>query len=197
MAKNSSAVEVTSKQKIPIFLGSKLGLNCPLEPCYNRTIHQYFLDSKFQLLGICCSRLYLEEITTFFGSRSNWNHFRGFGGNDSSKQRQIELKLGPPVVLIVVQLYSKHYGKLEFLQRLDVPKVWVLGPTLTTIYPLQMVEIKNSHQAIQMSQNQGSISFPFSMKAIITFCSIWAIFSKIKKSQLRLAPLFQKPLIKG
>ena len=184
MAKNSSAVEVTSKQKIPIFLGPKLGLNCPFQPCYNRTIHKYFL-----------ARLYLEETTTFFGSGSNWNHFRGFWGNDSSKQFQIELKFGPQVVLIVVQMYSKHYGILEFLQRLDVPKLWVLGPTLTTIYPLKMVKIKNSHHAIQMSQNQGSIFFPFSMKAIITFCSIWAIFAKIKKSKLRLAPLLQKPLI--
>ena len=42
------------------------------------------------------------------------------------------------------------------------------------------------------------------MKTIITFCSIWAFLeykcvmgpgSKIKRSQLRLAPLFQKPLI--
>ena len=42
------------------------------------------------------------------------------------------------------------------------------------------------------------------MKTIITFCSIWTFFRydlvmgpqpKMKRSQLRLAPLFQKPLI--
>ena len=42
------------------------------------------------------------------------------------------------------------------------------------------------------------------MKTIITFCSIWTFFRydsvmgpqpKIKRSQLRLAPLFQNPLI--
>ena len=43
---------------------------------YNRTIHLYFLDAKFQLLGICCSWIYLEEATTFFGSgRFAWDLF--------------------------------------------------------------------------------------------------------------------------
>ena len=67
-----------------------------------------------------------------------------------------------------------------------------------------MVEIKNSHRAIQVSQNQGPISIRLSMKTIITFCSIWAFLgykwvtslgAKIKKSQFRVAPLFQKSLI--
>ena len=39
-----------------------------------------------------------------------------------------------------------------------------------------MAEIKNSHQAIQISQNQGSISFQSLIKGIITFCAIWAFF---------------------
>ena len=33
---------------------------------YNRTIYLYFLDAKFQLLGIFCSLFYLEKTTTFF-----------------------------------------------------------------------------------------------------------------------------------
>ena len=51
--------------------GPKFGINYSLRSCqrvirnshiaYNRTIYIYFLDAKFQLLGICCSRLYLEE----------------------------------------------------------------------------------------------------------------------------------------
>ena len=67
------------------FFGPKLGLNCPLGPhqkvvrnshiAYSKTIHLYFLDAKFQLLGICQFRLYSEEPTTFFGSRRNWDHF--------------------------------------------------------------------------------------------------------------------------
>ena len=58
--------------------GPKFDLNYPLELqqytirnshiVYYRTIHLYFLDAKFQLLGICCSQLYLEE-TTFFWFR--------------------------------------------------------------------------------------------------------------------------------
>ena len=57
------------------FFGPKLGLNCRLGPnqmviwnshiAYNRTIHPYFLDAKFQLLRICCFWLYLEETTLF------------------------------------------------------------------------------------------------------------------------------------
>ena len=67
-----------------------------------------------------------------------------------------------------------------------------------------MTEIKNSHRAIQINQNQGPISIQLTLTTIITFCSSWAFFgykwvmdlgSKIKRSQLRLAPLFEKPLI--
>ena len=39
-----------------------------------------------------------------------------------------------------------------------------------------MAKIKNSHQVIQMNQNQGPISFQFSLKTVMTFCSIWAFF---------------------
>ena len=31
----------------------------------NRTFHLYFLNAKFQLLGICRSQLYQEETTAF------------------------------------------------------------------------------------------------------------------------------------
>ena len=58
------------------FFWSKLGLNCPLEPnqqvnrnshiAYNRTIHLYFLDAKFHLVGICCPELNQKETATFF-----------------------------------------------------------------------------------------------------------------------------------
>ena len=69
-----------------------------------------------------------------------------------------------------------------------------------------MAQIKNSHLAIQISQNQIPIFFQLSVKMIIAFCSVWIFFgykwvidpgSKIKRSQFRLAlaSLFQKPLI--
>ena len=67
-----------------------------------------------------------------------------------------------------------------------------------------MGKIKNSYQVVQINQYQGPISFQFSMKTIITFCSIWPFLgvqmdpvSKMKRSLLRLAPHFQGPLIKG
>ena len=56
--------------------GPKLGLNFPhrlrqrvignSHTAYNRTFHLYFLDAKFQLLGICHSQLYPEETTVFW-----------------------------------------------------------------------------------------------------------------------------------
>ena len=69
--------------------GPKLGLNFPhrlrqrvignSHTAYNRTFHLYFLDAKFQLLGICHSQLYPEETIVFFSSWSYWVHFGGFG----------------------------------------------------------------------------------------------------------------------
>ena len=72
------------------------------------------------------------------------------------------------------------------------------GTTLTLIYPLKTAEKKCSHRKIQISQNQGPISFQFSVKTIISFCSIWTFLSeqmgpasKINSSRLKLAPLLQ------
>ena len=69
------------------FLGPKVGLNCPLglrtrnsHIAYNMTIHLYFLDVKLQLLGLCCSQLYLEETTTFFWFKTQLGQFFFFGG---------------------------------------------------------------------------------------------------------------------
>ena len=80
----------------------------------------------------------------------------------------------------------------------------VFGPALTQIYPLKMAVIKNSQLATQIIQNQSPISFQLSVKTRITFCSIWTFFGydwvmgsgpKTNRSQFRLVPLFQKPLI--
>ena len=72
------------------------------------------------------------------------------------------------------------------------------GTTLTLIYLLKTAEKKCSHRKIQISQNQGPISFQFSVKTIISFCSIWTFLSeqmgpasKINSSRLKLAPLLQ------
>ena len=51
-----------------------------------------------------------------------------------------------------------------------------------------MVKIKTSYRVIQISQNQGLISFQFLMKSIITFCAIWSFFGtselKVKDQQV-------------
>ena len=61
-----------------------------------------------------------------------------------------------------------------FGPNLKYPKFLVSGPTLTPICPLKMDKIKKSHQVIQINQNQDPISFQFSIKAVITFSSLWA-----------------------
>ena len=72
-----------SKKKT--FFGPKLGLNCFLELHqrvirnsligYNRTMHLYFLDAKFQLLSISRSPLYQEETAMFFWFRTQLGPF--------------------------------------------------------------------------------------------------------------------------
>ena len=72
------------------------------------------------------------------------------------------------------------------------------GTNLNLMYPLKTAEKRCSHRTIQISQNQGPISFQFSVKTIISFCSIWTFLSeqmgpasKINSSRLKLAPLLQ------
>ena len=75
------------KQKKKIFFGPTLSLNCPLSLLlkaiinsnisYNTTI---YLDVKFQLLGICRSRIYPEETTTFLWFRTQLDPFWGVWG---------------------------------------------------------------------------------------------------------------------
>ena len=165
---------------------------------YNRTIHLYFLNAKFHPLRDCFSRLYIEEIALFW-FRTQLGPFLEVWDNNSSKQRQIERKFWPQIVFIVLQMIFKWFWKARiFTENFYSTQ----GPTLTRIYQLKMAKMKNSHRAIQISQNPGPMSFQFSIKTIVTYGSIWAFFwvqmgpvSKIK--MLRLAPLFQKPFIKG
>ena len=102
-----------------------MDLNCRLEPhqkvirnfhiVYNGIIDLYFPDAKFYLLGICRSQLYPKETTTFFfWFRTQSGPFFGFSkSNNSSRQRQIELKFSPQVVLIIVQISFKIFWKIR------------------------------------------------------------------------------------
>ena len=99
-----------------------MGLNCTHVLCqkvirnshmtYNRTFQQYFLDAKFQPLGICCSQLYPKE-TTIFWFVTLLDSFYWVWGNNSSKQCQIELKLWPRGVFIVVQMPFRAFWKSQ------------------------------------------------------------------------------------
>ena len=137
------------------FFGPKLGINCSLRPhqrvirnchiAYNRTIHLYFLDTKFQLLSSCCFWLHLEETPMFFFVQDPsgpiflfFIYFilfifwvgRGVGDNNSSKQRQIELSKGSPYSC--TNSYERDLRSSNFYRKfLKYPKFWVFGPTLT------------------------------------------------------------------
>ena len=56
-----------------------------------KSINLYFLDAKFQLLGICCSQRYPVEATVLW-FMTLLDPFWWVWGNNSSKQCQIELK---------------------------------------------------------------------------------------------------------
>ena len=164
------------------FYGPKLGLNWPLCPhkkvirnshiVHKRNIPLHVLDANFQFLCICRSRLYLEETTMFFWFRTQLGPFWGFfgGGNNSSKQTtQIELKFWPQVVLIVVQIQVKAFWKNRIFTEAGCTQSLTFLFNFDTSLPS---EIKNSHQVIQIRQNQGPISIQLSMKTIITFYAI-------------------------
>ena len=94
--KNNRPLVYLSKKNY--FGGHKLDLNSPLglhqrvirhfHRANNSTIHLYFFNAKFHLLGTCRSRLYLKESNFFFGSGPNRVDFKG----SANKQRLIELK---------------------------------------------------------------------------------------------------------
>ena len=78
--------------------------------------------------------------------------------------------------------FLQIFRKNKFLQKREVPKIC---PISTPCFLLKVAKIKTnifqeyySHLAIQIWQNQGSISSPLSRKNMITLCSIWAIFSR-------------------
>ena len=133
-----------------------------------------------------------------WGVGAGWSGWIGFGGNKSSKQCQIELKFWLRVVLMVVQILFKGFWKDPIFTENFYSSFWVFGLTLTSIYLLKMIKTNNSHQVIQINQNQGLIFLQFSVKTVITFCSFLFFFgykwAKMKWSSR--GPLFQKLLIK-
>ena len=114
--------------------GSQIGSKLPPWGCAKASsgiLISKYLPSILSWCQVSASGYLLFSILTrrnncFFGScRWVWGHY-------SSKQRQIELKFWPWGFFIVVQMLFKAFWK--FLQRQDVPKIRVFGPTLTPIY---------------------------------------------------------------
>ena len=168
---------------------------------YNRTLYLYFLDTKFKLLRICCSQLYSEETIVFLCWRPCWAHFGRFGAITPVNNVRLSWNFDHKESSLLYKCHLKSFENLKFLQRQDIPKIWAFGPTLTPIYPQKMAKIRYSHW---LSRSIKIISFQFSMKIIISLCTVWVFFrvqmgpgSMIKMSQLKLTALFQKPLIKG
>ena len=112
----------------------------------------------------------------FFGSGPNWAHFWVFGAIIPVKKCQIELKVWPQVLLIVVQMLFESFWKIRIFTETGRTQNLTFWSNSTPIYPLKIAEIKNRHWAIQINQNRGTISFQSLMKTIITFCAIWPFF---------------------
>ena len=62
---------------------------------YNRTIHLYCLNIKFQLLGICHFRLCQKKPLGFLVQDPFWLIYVFLGGNNSSKQVEILITGSP------------------------------------------------------------------------------------------------------
>ena len=73
----------------------RLGVNCLISnshTVYNRTIHLYILNARFQLLGICHFRLDREEASTFFWSRTKFGPlFGGWGWREITPINNVRL----------------------------------------------------------------------------------------------------------
>ena len=138
----------------------KLGLNLTLGShqkvirnshiAYNRTIHLYFLDAKFRLLGVYCS---LNNYFFWFRTQSGpfWG---GFGAitlvNNvrlSSKKIEHILTTGNPHRC--TNSVKNFFGKLKFLQRQGPPPPLFTG----------MLSKKGVHALRGIVSKEGGVGF--------------------------------------
>ena len=76
--------------------------------------------------------------------------------------------------LIVAPMSFKGFLKaLIFTENFYSTQNLSFWSNLEPIYSLKLAKIINSDRVIQISQKQGPISFQFSIKTLIAFCSIW------------------------
>ena len=153
----------------------------------------------------------VKMFREFLGSCPNWSQFWGFGGNNSRKKRPIKLKFGPQVVLIgIYGIYNSFWNFQIFpTAGRTFSKSAFLVPFWAQFTPWRSPKSKRAntlrknfiHRAIQISKNPCPIWSKFWTKNTITFCGFWCIFwkkwaqkSKTKRSEVRLASLFRKPL---
>ena len=162
--------------------------------------------AKFHFLDICWGpnwphflifQFILFLPISFFGRLGRGG---GFRDNNFSKQCQIELTFCPQIVLVVVQMLFKRFWKaLVFTENFKSTQSfefsvqvrpqftswrWPSGyPSKSKSRPyLLSIFIENYHKCFLHLCFFGYKGGPL---------------LKIKRSQLRLAPLFQKPLSKG
>ena len=109
----------------------------------------------------------------FFGSRPCWAHFGRFGAITPVNNVRESWNFDHRDSSLLYKCHLNNFENLKFLQRQDVPKIWAFRPTLTPIYPLKMAKIKNSHW---LTRSIKIISFLFSVKIIISLCTVWAFF---------------------
>ena len=162
----------------------------------SRIIHLYFLNVKLQLLGIFLSLFYLEEATIFFSVQDPIGLILvGLGTITPVNNVRLSCNFEYRQSSQFYQCQLNDFVKLEFSQRQDVPKCF--GPTLTPIYPMKMTEIKNSHRAIQISQNLKSRAYILSIfNENYNYFLLYLGICRVQMGPRSFNLLSQKPLIK-
>ena len=148
----------------------------------------------------------LQRNPSFFWVRSQ---FWKFLGNNSGNIGPIKLKLWPQLLLICIYLPYYAFKKVKFLRPQDVLKDCFFGPTFAPIYPMKKSKIEKVYKyfpgkylSIGLSKYPkiwalSGLNFELKIQLLfavfIFFWQIWTRKSKIKRSEVRLAQLFESP----
>ena len=129
-----------------------------------------------------------------------WAHFGFLGGNKSSKQRQIELKFWSQVVLIVVQMAFKTFWRTRIFTLTGITQTLSFWSNFDPNLPPE--DGRNQKQPSDFPNQSKSRPYLHSiLNDNYNFLGFFWVQmgsgSKIKRQQLKLAPLFQKPVYLG
>ena len=89
-----------------------------------------------------------RNLSFYLSSWPNWTNFGSFSNNNSVNNVALSWNFDHRQSSWLSNGYIKDFEKIKFLQILDIPKVYIFGPTLTPIYRLKKSEEENILQEI-------------------------------------------------